>query len=123
MLRRRRVTLTAVGGAGAASASSTVRVNGGKLVAVRVEVHTLAGVATADLTISNEGQTLFSRSNNIAAGVFYPRVLTTAPDGTAAAAGDNRLADPAVFGTITVDLAQANGSDSISVTLLVDEAQ
>lgn len=121
-LRRRRVVVTAAGGgAGTSGASLDIRVNAAKLHAIRIEVLTLAGVATADLAITDEAGTDLTRTNNIVAGLFYPRAIASAADGTAAAAGDNRWVEHIVEGLVNIALSQANVGDSLGITFFTDE--
>lgn len=115
------VRLTPTGAAGSAAASGQISVPPCRLVAVQLDY--TSQPATTDVTLTNMGRAVFTRSNSGTDGHFPVREATVDVAGTAVAAGDGeRFTEPALNGSVTIAVAQGDPvADGVIVILHVRE--
>jgi len=105
-------------GSATGTGASSVPING-KLLAIHLNHST--GAVTSDVTVATTQaptQTLTSKANSVTDGWFYPVVQSTGAVDGAAVSG--AYAPLYLDDYVTVSVAQANGAQTLDVTLLVD---
>jgi hypothetical protein len=107
--------LTPVGAAGSAAVSVDIGVPPSQLLGVMLDYTTLP--ATTDVTVTNMGRALLTRTNVNADGMFMAKEGIVDATGTAIA---NGVDYPLVHGNVTVAVAQADPiADGLAVILFI----
>jgi hypothetical protein len=113
-MRRYKVTVTTA--ADGSATAYTPRVGGKLHSVVYVPDGTNPFANTVDLTVTAEatGEALLSRTNVAAAFAAYPRVATSAPDGTASlyAAAGTAVQDKPALGNDRIKIVLAQGGNA-----------
>lgn len=115
----RAITVATTGSAGSATGTATIGIGPCRLHAVQLDYHASAP-ATTDVTITNAGRTVATRSNSATDVIQLPREQVVDTSGSPVTGAYDK---PYLNGVVTVAVAQSDAlAPAVTVTLVLEVA-